>query len=312
MLTTTARSAAADSRFEACLAETLRWESGEVQQPFQPIRRGRYSWANDPHDPGGPTMCGVIQRVYDGWRRGQGLQVQTVRDITDDEIRAIYRTLYWDKLSGDELPPGVDLAVFDFGVNSGVTRSIKYVQRVVGVAVDGHMGAVTLDAIRRADPERLVTDLMAARAAFVRQIRTYWRFGKGWERRLAGVGPAALAMVRPDMTHEIAHTVAMHDIGSVEVNGRAVSEPPSSMHQSTEGNAAVAVGGGGGVNTAVEVTSAVARASDKAALRGDELSMLDVLLALGQSPTFWIGVATIAGAAFIWLRRRNRMQWEGA
>ena len=115
-------------RFDTCLAETLKWEGG---------------WSNHPRDPGGPTMRGIIQRVYDGWRDNHGLPRRSVREIADHELRDIYRRSYWDQVRGDELPPGVDLAVFDFAVNSGPARAAKYLQRVLGVKVDGHIGPAT-------------------------------------------------------------------------------------------------------------------------------------------------------------------------
>lgn len=166
-------------RFDACLAETLRWEGG---------------WSNHPKDPGGATMRGVIQRVYDGYRERKGLARQIVRLIADDELQDIYRTSYWQPVAGDSLPAGVDLAVWDFGVNSGPTRAVRYLQACLGVNQDGHMGPVTIQAANRADPDELVRALCAARRKFVRQIKTYPVFGKGWERRINGIERTALAM----------------------------------------------------------------------------------------------------------------------
>ena len=46
-----------------------------------------------------------------------------MRGLTTAEAVAIYRTLYWDALAADELPPGLDHALFDFAVHSGVPRA---------------------------------------------------------------------------------------------------------------------------------------------------------------------------------------------
>jgi lysozyme family protein len=143
-------------------------------------------------------MKGVIQRVYDAWRTRNGLAHQSVRNISDSELQAIYRENYWAEVKGDQLPAGLDLAVFDFGVNSGPYRSILKLQGVLGVNADGQMGPVTLAAVARCDAEKTVIALQAARRAFVRQIKVYWRFGKGWESRITGVQVAALAMVGKD------------------------------------------------------------------------------------------------------------------
>ena len=48
----------------------------------------------------------------------------------------------------DDLPNGIDLEVFDFGVKAGVRTSIKTLQAVVGVTTDGSIGPITLSAGR--------------------------------------------------------------------------------------------------------------------------------------------------------------------
>jgi lysozyme family protein len=184
------------SRFEACLAHTLLEESGEVQTPGAPFKRGRYSYMNHPADPGGATMMGVTHRVYDAWRHSQGLPSRDVKMIEDDEIRAIYKAQYWDLVKGDELPAGVDLAVFDFGVNSGPVQAIRSLQRTLGVTIDGHLGVATLAAVSSADPKTLVDAYMDARVAFGRSLKNYLPFKNGWETRWTRIRAAALAMVQ--------------------------------------------------------------------------------------------------------------------
>jgi lysozyme family protein len=101
-------------------------------------------WANHPRDPGGATMKGVIQRTYDSWRDRQGQPRQSVRNITDADVAAIYRRDYWDAIKGDDLPAGVDYCIFDFAVNSGINRASRYLQRAVGAGEDGAIGPATL------------------------------------------------------------------------------------------------------------------------------------------------------------------------
>lgn len=79
--------------------------------------------------------------------------------------------------------------------------------------------------------------------------------------------------------------------------------PPATMAQSTTGNTAVVLGGGGSVTTATEVSGAVA----KVATSGKPFSVYELVIALAQSPGFWIGVITVAGAAYVWLERRRKL-----
>ena len=149
-------------------------------------------YVNHPKDPGGATMKGVTQAVYDAYRKVRGRPSQSVKFITDEELRAIYKFQYWDKVHGDFLPTGLDYAMFDFAVNSGVGRASKYLQAVLGVAQDGQIGARTLAAIT--NPVSIINALLDRRMGFLRNLRTFLTFGKGWTRRVQGVRAKALDM----------------------------------------------------------------------------------------------------------------------
>ncbi|MDH5796943.1 MAG: hypothetical protein OEZ19_00120 [Paracoccaceae bacterium] len=152
-------------------------------------------YVNDPHDPGGATNRGITQKTYDASRRSKGLPLRHVTMLTDAEHDAIYAEQYWERVRGDFLPPGVDLAVFDFAVNSGVRRASEYLQRIVGAKPDGYIGFITAEAVwaytNRHGVERLITEYCAARERFLRGLPTFWRFGKGWIRRVVGKTPGA-------------------------------------------------------------------------------------------------------------------------
>lgn len=155
------------------------------------VHEGGY--VNHPRDPGGATMKGVTQATYDGWRERQGQSKRSVRNITDEEIAAIYRRDYWDKVKGDDLPAGVDFAVFDFAVNSGVSRASRYLQAVVGVPQDGVIGPATLAAVRDKRPAAIINELCDKRMAYLRSLTKLWpTFGKGWTRRVSETRATAL------------------------------------------------------------------------------------------------------------------------
>lgn len=157
--------------FKKCLGPVLVWEGGYV---------------NHPKDPGGPTNKGVTQRVYDAYRVNAGKPKQSVKAITNAEVEAIYRRQYWDIIKGDELPAGVDLAVFDYAVNSGTGRAAQALQKVLGVPRDGQIGQVTLERVGQVQDDILVVAICDERYAFVKKLRTFSTFGKGWTRRIMG------------------------------------------------------------------------------------------------------------------------------
>jgi hypothetical protein len=72
------------------------------------------------------------------------------------------------------LPPPLDLYVFDFAVNSGPGRAVKTLQGLLGVAADGDIGPVTIDALQEEVAAGLLPELcnnyLAARLDFVLDV----------------------------------------------------------------------------------------------------------------------------------------------
>ena len=151
------------------------------------VHEGGY--VNHPRDPGGATMKGVTQRVYDAYRKRRGDDPRSVRSIEDGELQTIYRRQYWNAVRGDGLPEGVDYVVFDGAVNSGPAQSVKWLQRALGtVKVDGVIGEATLEAVEAyPDHDRLIALTLARRLAFLKALETWPTFKGGWSSRVAQV-----------------------------------------------------------------------------------------------------------------------------
>lgn len=146
-------------------------------------------YVNHPKDPGGPTNKGVTQAVYDDYRRSIGKPSVDVRQITIAEVITIYRRRYWDLIKGDSLPPGLSYVLFDGAVNSGVARSVKWMQRALGCrSIDGVIGMETMSLLEDcADHDVLIARIIEIREAFLRQLKNWKIFGKGWLSRIAQV-----------------------------------------------------------------------------------------------------------------------------
>ncbi len=164
--------------FEACLRITLTHEGG---------------WADHPSDPGGATMKGITIGTYAGWK-GRKVTKAELRAISDAEVAAIYRKKYWDVVRGDDLPAGLDLVAFDGAVNSGPSRGAKWVQAALEVSQDGKIGPVTLHAAGLAESGDAINGACDRRMAFLRGLKTWPTFGKGWTRRVDDIRQQALRM----------------------------------------------------------------------------------------------------------------------
>lgn len=150
-------------------------------------------YVNHPADPGGMTNLGVTKRVWEEWV-GHEVDEKTMRALTPALVAPLYKKKFWDKVCGDELPTGVDLAVFDLAVNSGPGRAAKMLQKVLGVTQDGAIGPQTLAKAINVDSSKLVADYNAERLAFLMALPTWGTFGKGWGRRVAEVTEQATHM----------------------------------------------------------------------------------------------------------------------
>lgn len=197
---------------------------------------------DDPKDLGGPTNQGVIQRVYDGYRARKDQPKRDVYLMTDAERDEIYKAQYWTAIKGDKLPVGVSYVVFDGAVNSGPKQSIKWLQRALGIAADGVIGEVTMAALANDDDnDALIARICDRRLAFLKALKTFSRFGRGWTRRVDGVLAAGQAMA----SGSIAPPAHFFEGGNVKASiDDAKKAPP-------KGAADAAAGGGAGVGLAL-------------------------------------------------------------
>ena len=150
-------------------------------------------FVNHPKDPGGMTNLGVTKRVWEEYV-GHEVDEKAMRALTPADVDTLYRRKYWDKVRGDELPAGVDYAVFDAAINSGPGRASKWLQTAVGAVPDGAIGPGTLAKVQEMDAKAIVEKYQATRLAFLQSLPTWDTFGKGWGRRVTEVKDAALRM----------------------------------------------------------------------------------------------------------------------
>jgi len=174
------------SRFEASLAQVLRLEGGYV---------------DNKNDPGGATNMGITRKTLARWRQVSPwwkLKKTEVRSLKRGEAAMIYRTLYWDRCRCGVLAAGLDLALFDFAVNSGPSRAIRTLQALLGVPRDAIVGPRTLAAIGKKSASlgltTIISGLSKARLSFLQGLKNFAVFGRGWRVRVNTIEARALTM----------------------------------------------------------------------------------------------------------------------
>lgn len=168
----------ATATFERAMTHVFAHEGGFVDHPL---------------DPGGATNLGITLATLSAWR-GRTVSVAEVRALTRTEATAIYRARYWDAVRADDLPAGLDYALFDYAIHSGPARAVRALQAIVGVATDGIVGPLTLRAVAARSTGAVIAALCDRRMSLLRRLSTFATFGRGWTSRVDAVRAIALAL----------------------------------------------------------------------------------------------------------------------
>lgn len=208
----------AAANYDTSLARVLKHEGG---------------YTNHPSDPGGPTNFGITVHDYRRYIKANGTAAD-VRDMSLADVAKIYRARYWHALRCDELPAGLDYAVFDYGVNSGTGRAARVMQRLLGVGEGTAITDAVIAGVRDASPASLIARLCDERLAFLKSLRTWPVFGAGWGRRVAEVRRDALAMAKGASVAPSSSPVAV---------GKGSVPKPKTARAATSAGAVVVAGG---------------------------------------------------------------------
>ncbi len=192
--------------FAICHATTAKWEGG---------------WSDHAADPGGKTMYGVTEAVFHAWLRRNGLPIRPVSSIKRAEALAIFKSEYWSRVKAESLWAGVDLAIYDAAVNSGVSRARRWLKASTG------------------SPDHAVTvrRICARRLSFMQGLRIWKTFGRGWSRRVADIEVRGVVMAQ-----------AALGMGQNEIKKSAThsADKATEAKQRTQtGAGGAAIGGGG-------------------------------------------------------------------
>lgn len=177
------------NRFLACFPFTL---AEECPDPTDWPNAKNFS--NDPRDRGGATMCGIIQREYDHYRKLQRLATQPVIHCSEDEGMWIYENWYWLP-DCDSLPVGLDLSFFDAAVNQGTTEAVKILQVSLDVVEDGIWGPITAEAVLKASPASAVLAFANRRLSVYESTPNFSVFGHDWVARNGRIRDESLRMI---------------------------------------------------------------------------------------------------------------------
>ena len=134
------------------------------------VLQSENEYSNDPDDRGGETYKGITTATYNAYRKSKGLSKQSVKKMTEEEMREIYYENFYkasgaDKISDKKLA----LYVFDTAVNMGVKRAKSFLNASNG---DLHK----FETMRRQKYKEIAT-----------KDRTQKKYLNGWNNRVTNV-----------------------------------------------------------------------------------------------------------------------------
>ena len=150
----------------------------------------------------GLTFMGIYETAHPNWQ-GWGqvraainaygdLEKASVALYNDDalieKVKIFYKKEFWDKMRLDEVDSELKACeLFVFGVNIDTVPAVRVLQRLLGVVVDGIMGAQTLKALNNYNEQAFDVDFDRAEIAYYRNLvkarPEYHVYERGWINR---------------------------------------------------------------------------------------------------------------------------------
>jgi len=148
----------------------------DFNQAIERVLGSEGGYVNNPADPGGETNWGISKRAYPN---------TNIKALTRVEAIKIYKNDFWDLIHAEELFDGVAYQTLDFAINSGISTAIRYLQKALNVADDGHWGPVTRNAAKAMTESDQIMRLNAERLDFMTRLKNWPDASRGWSRRIA-------------------------------------------------------------------------------------------------------------------------------
>jgi lysozyme family protein len=163
--------------------------SASYDSAFQRVIGHEAGFQANPKDRGNWTSGIIGQGELKGTKFGisaMSYPNEDIKNLTLARAKEIYKKDFWDLCRCDSLPAEVAFNVFDGAINSGVVRSIKWLQEAVGTNPDGIIGPKTVNAALAMPQNRLILRFNIARAhSLTKMNETKWNeFGRGLVNRV--------------------------------------------------------------------------------------------------------------------------------
>lgn len=127
-----------------------------------------------PADPGGETQWGISKRSYPN---------VDIKALTRDGAKQLYLRDFWNPVASTVGDDALRFQMLDAAVNHGMGNAVRFLQRAIDVADDGHWGPRSQATLALKDAHDVHVLFMAERFEFWAKLASFDSFGRGWVRR---------------------------------------------------------------------------------------------------------------------------------
>jgi lysozyme family protein len=138
------------------------------------------------------TNFGVKKSTWQEWV-GHSVSDWQLEKLTVADVRPLYKQFFWKPLYADLLWSPLDLCLFDFAVHSGVGAAKFSLSRLLQVGQDQETLVAGANHVH--DQRDFINQFCNARAEYLKKLRNYDLYGKGWQARVARLRGHALDMI---------------------------------------------------------------------------------------------------------------------
>lgn len=177
---------------------------------FEKLFLNEGGFSNDPNDSGGKTIYGITQNNFPKqYSVLSELYFGGKKELAKNYAMGFYEKLFWNPLYDKIIDSSLAFKVFDLGVNMGETRAVELLERTlknyfnINIVCDGVFDDKLLIEVNtvhflypksqpkdyiKFENETLFYSLYCFEVEkFYKSRKTFWKFGKGWLRRLKDV-----------------------------------------------------------------------------------------------------------------------------
>ena len=138
------------------------------------------------------TNLGVKKSTWQEWV-GHSVSDWQLEKLTPADVRPLYKQFFWKPLCADLLWSPLDLCLFDFAVHSGVGTAKLALGHLLKVSPDS---ATLVQAAKEVHDQREFTNQFCnVRSDFLKKLRNYDLYGKGWQARVQRLRAHALDLI---------------------------------------------------------------------------------------------------------------------